>query len=217
MSSTRQKSWFHLDSELKTDYRIIESFSWHLTEQEVKICICMPTSAQNYLYICVCVCVCVCTKLLQSCPTLRPYGLQPTRLHRPWNSPGKNTGVVYHAFLQGIFPTQVSNASRMCPTLADWLFTTSASWDAPNGSVSKEFPAMQEIQEMQFQSLYLEDPLEEERATHSNILGWKIPWTEESGGLQSKGSKRATHDWVHSKKYYIYGTSYFILYPLIYW
>ena len=60
MSSTRQKSWFHLNSELKTDYRIIESFSWHLTEQEVKICICMPTSAQNYLYICVCVCVCVC-------------------------------------------------------------------------------------------------------------------------------------------------------------
>ena len=42
-----------------------------------------------------------------------------------------------------------------------------------------------------------EDPLEGERATHSNILAWKIPWTEESGGLQSMGSQRVRHDWTH--------------------
>ena len=39
-----------------------------------------------------------------------------------------------------------------------------------------------------------EDALEEEMATHSSILARKIPWTEEPGGLQSKGSKRVRHD-----------------------
>ena len=39
-----------------------------------------------------------------------------------------------------------------------------------------------------------EDPLEKEMATHSSILAWKIPWTEEPGGLQSMGLKRVTHD-----------------------
>ena len=41
--------------------------------------------------------------------SLRPHGLQPTRLHSPWNSPGKNTGVGCHFLLQGIFPTQGLN------------------------------------------------------------------------------------------------------------
>ena len=44
---------------------------------------------------------------------------------------------------------------------------------------------MQEIQETQVQSLGWEDPLEKEMATHCSILAWKIPWTEEPGGLQS--------------------------------
>ena len=48
-------------------------------------------------------------KSLQSCPTLRSYGLQFTRLLCPWDSPGKNTGVGWHALLQGIFLTQGSN------------------------------------------------------------------------------------------------------------
>ena len=39
-----------------------------------------------------------------------------------------------------------------------------------------------------------EEPLEEEMATHSSILAWKIPWTEEPGGLQSMGSQRVGHD-----------------------
>ena len=39
-----------------------------------------------------------------------------------------------------------------------------------------------------------EDPLEEKMATHSSILAWKIPWTEEYGGLQSLGSERVRHD-----------------------
>ena len=44
------------------------------------------------------------------------------------------------------------------------------------------------------QSLGQEDLLEKEMATHSSILAWKIPWTEESGGLQSMGWQRVGHD-----------------------
>ena len=43
-------------------------------------------------------------------------------------------------------------------------------------------------------SLGREDPLEEEMATHSSILAWEIPWTEEPGGLQSKGLQRVRHN-----------------------
>ena len=52
------------------------------------------------------------------------------------------------------------------------------------------------IQEMWVQSLCWEDPLEKEMATHSSILAWEIPWTEEPGGLQSMGSQRVRHDLV---------------------
>ena len=51
----------------------------------------------------------------------------------------------------------------------------------------KNLPA---VQETQVQSLGPEDPLEEEMATHSSILAWRIPWTEEPGGLQSMGFPR---------------------------
>ena len=47
---------------------------------------------------------------------------------------------------------------------------------------------------MQFQSLGREDPLEKEVATHSSILAWEIPWTEELGGLQSMGLHGVRHD-----------------------
>ena len=53
---------------------------------------------------------------------------------------------------------------------------------------------MQEMQEMQVQSLAQEDPLEEEMATPSSVLAWKIPWTEEPGRLQSMGLQTAGHD-----------------------
>ena len=49
-------------------------------------------------------------------------------------------------------------------------------------------------QETQVQSLGQEDTLEKEMATHSSILAWEIPWTEESGGLQSMGHKRVGHN-----------------------
>ena len=55
----------------------------------------------------------------------------------------------------------------------------------------KNLPAMRETWA---QSLGWEDPLEKGIATHSSILAWRIPWTEEPGGLQSMGSQRVRQD-----------------------
>ena len=58
----------------------------------------------------------------------------------------------------------------------------------------KKLPAMQETEEMQVRFLGWEEPLEEGMATHSSILAWRIPWTEEPGGLEFIGSQRVGHD-----------------------
>ena len=58
----------------------------------------------------------------------------------------------------------------------------------PGGSVVKNSLGKQGTQ---VQSLGWKDPLEKETATHSSILAWKILWTEESGGLQSRGHKES--------------------------
>jgi len=54
---------------------------------------------------------------------------------------------------------------------------------------------MQETQETRVRFLGQEDPMEEGMETHSSILAWRIPWTEEPGRLQSMGSQRVTQDW----------------------
>ena len=69
-------------------------------------------------------------------------------------------------------------------------------WGLPHGSVGKNFPVVQETLEMWAQSLGWEDPLEEEMATHSSTLAWKIPWTEEPGRLLSMGFQRVRHSWA---------------------
>ena len=58
-------------------------------------------------------------KSLQSCPTLRPHRRQPTRLRRPWDSPGKNTGVGCHFLLQCMKEKSESEVAQLCPTLSD--------------------------------------------------------------------------------------------------
>ena len=64
-------------------------------------------------------------------------------------------------------------------------------WASLVDQTVKNVPAMRETQ---VRFLGLEDPLEEAIATHSSFLGWRIPWTEEPGGLQSMGSQRVGHD-----------------------
>ena len=204
-----------------------------------------------------------------------PHRWLPTRLPRPWDSQGKNTGVGCHFLLQCMKVKSESEVAQSCPTVATpwtaayqapplWDFpgkstgvgchcllltlinySTFMSWHSsvkicffpflpylffplpPNfsnhfeyvsfsfdttdwivvielsqislirvhkvnyretgGSVVKKLPADVGVQEKQVWSLGWEDPLEEEMATHSSILAWRIPWTEEPGGLQSTG------------------------------
>ena len=58
-------------------------------------------------------------KSLQSCPTLRPHRRQPTRLPRPWGSPGKNTGVGCHFLLQCRKVKSESEVAQLCPTFSN--------------------------------------------------------------------------------------------------
>ena len=74
----------------------------------------------------------------------------------------------------------------ICPLV---YFKSGAS---PLAQTVKTLPAMQENRVW---SLVQEDTLEKGMATHSSILDWRIPWTEEPGGLQSTGSHRVGHDW----------------------
>ena len=65
--------------------------------------------------------------------------------------------------------------------------------DFPVAQMVNNLPAMQETC---VQSLGQEDSLEREMATHSSVLAWRIPWTEEPGGIQSMGLQRVGHDWA---------------------
>ena len=110
----------------------------------------------------------------------------------------------------------VRNKPLLCFTLRfGQLFLLGASWTYPDwyrrisqhlwsqfedqllvslvAQMVKNLPAMHETW---VQSLAWEDPLEKGMATHSSILPWRIPWTEEPGGLQSMGSQRVGHDWT---------------------
>ena len=71
------------------------------------------------------------------------------------------------------------------------------------------------MQETLFQFLGWEGPLEKEKATHSSILAWRIPWTEEPGGQQSMESQRAGHDWAQMHIYLSVFSIYLSVYPSI--
>ena len=60
--------------------------------------------------------------------------------------------------------------------------------------VAQRLKCLPPMRETWVRSLGQEDPLEKEMATHSSILAWRIPWTEEPGRLQSTGSQRVRHD-----------------------
>ena len=108
--------------------------------------------------------------------------------------------VLYHWTTRGGPVDPVNAAKSECP---DFFFYSSlritlrSGWGRgfPYGSAEKNLPAMQKTKETWGWSLGRDDPLEKEMATHSSILAWEIPWTEEPGGLQSIGSQRVGHDW----------------------
>ena len=75
------------------------------------------------------------------------------------------------------------------------LWLTHLHWTSLVAQMVKRLPT---VRETQVQSLGREDLLEKETATHSSVLAWKIPWTEEPGRLQSMGSQRVRHNWATS-------------------
>ena len=79
-----------------------------------------------------------------------------------------------------------------CIVLSVTLPSTEASF------VAQTVKLLTTMRETRIWYLFQEDPMEKEMATHSSILAWKIPWTEEPGRLQSMGSKRVGHDWATS-------------------
>ena len=119
---------FHFENHLCTQFYnsvhllllsyILKGYNWTLgldfinnsLERLVNMYKCVTNSGEfhktknPYIYVCVCVCVCIIHTF-----SLCMCGLQLTRLLCPWNSPGNNTGVGSHPFLQGIFPTQGLN------------------------------------------------------------------------------------------------------------
>ena len=126
----------------------------------------------------------------QLCLTLcEPVDYSPPVSSIHGESPGKNTQVGCYAILQGIFPPQGSNPGHLN---CRWILYQ-MSGDSLVAQRVKSLPAMRETQ---IRSLGQEDPLEKEMATHSSILAWKVPWTEELGRLQSMGLQRVGHDWV---------------------
>ena len=83
----------------------------------------------------------------------------------------------------------------------------------PSGSAIKNLPAMQETWVW---SLGWEDPLEKGMETHSSVLVREIPWTEESGGLQSMDLQKLTHDWSNWACINIYIHIYICTYMCVY-
>ena len=81
------------------------------------------------------------------------------------------------------------------------FFHYGLSQDIVVAKMIKDLPAMQKTW---VQYLLWEDPLKKGMATHSGILAWRTPWTEEPGRLQSIGSQRVRHDWSDSTHAYIH-------------
>ena len=75
----------------------------------------------------------------------------------------------------------------------------------------KNLPAVQETQEMWVWSLGQDDPLEKEMTTHSSILAWEVPWTEEPGELRSKEWQRVGHDLATKHSTQVLGSMKFIM------
>ena len=104
-------------------------------------------------------------KSRQSCPTVRPHRRQPTRLPRPWGSPGKNTGVGCHVLLQCMKVKNESEVAQSCPTLRHPMDCS-----LPGSSVHGIFQA---------------------RVLEWVPLPSPISWTEEPNRLQSMSSQKS--------------------------
>ena len=91
----------------------------------------------------------------------------------------------------GFHHTEIPQMLKHPLLFDDFMSLLTTLWASLVAQMVKNPPAMHKTQ---IQSLDWENPLEKGMATHSSILTWRIPWTEEPGGLQSMGSQRVRHD-----------------------
>ena len=136
-----------------------------------------------------------------------PHGLQPAKFLHPWNFQARILEWVAIPYSRDSSQPQIKPGFLASPALAGRFFTTNASWRLPIPAQYRlhrwlRFKRMhlpiQELQEIQIQSLVWEDPLEEEMATHSSVLAQKIPWTEEPGRLLSMRSQSNKTEHIHT-------------------
>ena len=90
----------------------------------------------------------------------------------------------------------VHGVAKSQTRLSDWTELYTLTGASPMAQQVKNLPVNAGKSGDTVQSLGREDPLEEEMATQSSVLAWKFPWTEELGGLQSKGLQRVRRDWM---------------------
>ena len=127
---------------------------------------------------------------------VQPHRRQPTRLPCPWDSPGKNTGVGCHFLLQCMKVKSESEVAQSYPTLSHPM-DRSLPGSSIHGIFQTRVLQWGAIAFSIFYSKHMQTGNDRYRikdvkgmATHSSILAWRIPWTEEPGGLQSMGSQR---------------------------
>ena len=100
---------------------------------------------------------------------------------------------------KGMSPSLPSKHSQGCGAVIERMDSGDTRWGGqfcPVLRASQIRLSMQETQETRIRCLGREDPLEEETATHSSILAWEIPWTEEPGKPHSMSSQRVRHNWA---------------------
>ena len=102
----------------------------------------------------------------------------------------KSTHRLQSNWNQDFTPSPLRSLNANTEKMVLWDIYPPSSWSLVAQTV-KRLPA---VSETRVRSLGWEDPLEKEVATHSSNLAWKVPWTEEPGGLQSMGSQRVGHD-----------------------
>ena len=95
--------------------------------------------------------------------------------------------------LQPMGSQKTSNNQTRLGNFTKWIMVATCHYSVIH--MAQMIKHMSSMLETWVRSLGREDPLEKEMATHSTTLAWKIPWTEEPGGIQSTGSQRVGHDW----------------------
>ena len=156
----------------------------------------------------VCCCCCYVTSVVSD--SVGPQRWQPTRLPRPGDSPGKNTGVGCHFLLQCMKVKSESEVAQSCPTLSDPGHCGGARKAAVHGVAEGQTWLSDFTFTFHFHAL------EKEMTTHSSVLAWRIPGTGHPGGLPSMGSHRVRHDWSDSAvKYKRFFTPLFLPYKYV--